>query len=204
MSSDQAICPYILAGGKSSRFGSDKARAESGGEPLICRIAAAVRAFATPIVIADRPGKYADLGLETIGDLTPSLGPLGGLQTALHHCPAEWLLLLSCDLVNLDPDWVEQLLAARQESVDVVAYREGYWEPLCALYHARLRHEVDRRVRERRLAMQPLLNTVRTRALARPRHWAQANTPQELDAAGADLEVGAGRDRRHPGAGGDA
>lgn len=183
------VLAYILAGGKSSRFGSDKARAriEPGGQALICRVADAVRPLASPIVIADQPGRYADLGLATIGDLTPGLGPLGGLQTALHHCraeshilPVQWLLLLSCDLVNLEPRWLEDLLAARQEDSDAVAYRDACWEPLCALYHTRLYDEVNRRIQEHQLAMQALLNAVRTRALPRPPRWAHANTPDEL------------------------
>lgn len=176
------IPAYILAGGKSSRFGSDKARATVGadGRPLIRRIADALGPSAQPIAIAEREGKYLDLGLETIGDVNPGLGPMAGLQTALHHCKQPWLLLLSCDLLRLRPEWITQLASARREDLDIVAYRDRYWEPLCALYNARLRSDVDRRIHDRSLAMQSLLDSARTEPLVRPAEWAQANTPEDL------------------------
>jgi molybdopterin-guanine dinucleotide biosynthesis protein A len=74
---------YLLAGGRSSRFGSDKARAELAGVPLILRLAHQVEPVASPlVVVADRRDKYLDLGLTTIADALPGLGPLGGLLTA--------------------------------------------------------------------------------------------------------------------------
>ncbi len=54
---------YILAGGKSRRFGSDKARAEAKGVAVIVRVAEALASIAgTVTVVADRAGRYDDLG----------------------------------------------------------------------------------------------------------------------------------------------
>ena len=75
---------YILAGGRSSRFGSDKARAVLDGEPLIKRVARMAMPIAeSTTIVADRTGKYDDLGLRSIADDPPHLGPLGGLAAAL-------------------------------------------------------------------------------------------------------------------------
>ncbi len=172
---------YILAGGKSSRFGSDKARALVNGTPMICRIAHTLAPQQVTIV-ADAGGKYADLGLNTIGDLNPGRGPMAGLQTAMQHAIRQGssrLLLVSCDLVGIRCQWVEALLAV-SEDADVVAYRGEFWEPLCAIYHTRIREEVNRRIACRELAMQSLCDSVRAIALPRPDDWAQANTPEDL------------------------
>ena len=60
---------YILAGGKSSRFGQDKARVQLHGQPLLLHTARMVQAFASSItVVANAVDKYADLGLRTIAD----------------------------------------------------------------------------------------------------------------------------------------
>lgn len=68
---------YILAGGRSSRFGSDKARAALHGRPMIVRIAELLRPVAeSMIVVAEQSDKYADLGLLTIADAIPGQGPL--------------------------------------------------------------------------------------------------------------------------------
>ena len=61
---------YILAGGKSSRLGRDKAMVEIGGEPLLVRVIRSLEPVAASVtVVADRLGKYRNLGIETIADL---------------------------------------------------------------------------------------------------------------------------------------
>lgn len=176
---------YILAGGRSSRFGSDKARARVDGQPLIVRIARSVRSIAPKVtVVAARAGAYDDLGLPTIGDLHPGCGPLAGLQTALKDCDAPWLLMLSCDLLDVQPAWIDRLLRMRTDTAAAVAYRHQYWEPLIALYHQRINPEVERRLASRQLRMQALLEAVPSIAVELPSGWPtlpQANTPADLD-----------------------
>src|SRR3954452_12325135 len=92
---------YVLAGGKSSRFGSDKARALIDGTPLIRILADRLSPFASSLtVVAEVAGKYDDLGLKTIADQVPGLGPMGGLKTILGSLPensrSPWFLLVSC------------------------------------------------------------------------------------------------------------
>ncbi len=146
---------YILAGGRSSRFGSDKARALIGGKPLIVRIAKALEpAGCSVVVVADRQDKYADLGLHTIADQGGYAGPMRGLHAALAHwCghPAalresqDWLLLCSCDLLDVRVDMVSELMRTRRRDSSAVAFRNdaGCWEPLFALYHRRLLEVID-------------------------------------------------------------
>ncbi len=141
---------YILAGGRSSRFGSDKARALLDGTSLIVRIADALQPVASRVVVvADHSAKYSDLGLHTIADQSEFVGPMRGLHTALTHNrdqavilrdSQDWLLLCSCDLVDVHPDFVHQLMEARNRESTAVAFRNdaGCWEPLFALYHRSL------------------------------------------------------------------
>lgn len=134
---------YILAGGHSSRFGTDKARAEIVGVPLIVRIASSLSRFATDIqVVADMPGKYADLGLKTIADTQTHQGPLGGLIRALEHrlstAGAGWLLLSGCDWAEVSAECCAALLAQLAVSDLAAAFFDGRWEPLLALYHTRI------------------------------------------------------------------
>lgn len=175
------IPAYILAGGKSSRFGSDKARATVDGRPLILRVAAALEP--QPVtVIAGEQDKYLDLGLKTIADLNPGLGPMAGLQTALHDAHArgcDRAILVSCDLVGIQRQWVDSLLSV-QPPADVVAFRSEFWEPMCAIYRTTLISDVDQRVELRELTMQKLLDSVSAASLPRPADWTQANCPADL------------------------
>ncbi len=180
---------YILAGGRNSRFGSDKARAEVAGQPVLqiqARLLAPVCDRVT--VVADLAGKYADLGLRTIADVTPGLGPLGGLATALADVPAgQWFLLTACDHLTLPVAWLHTLTAAVQPEAPIVAFRrEGRWEPLLALYHASLQAQVAAQLASGQRAMQRLLDTVPTVALEPPADWHRLlrfNTPEELQVA---------------------
>jgi molybdopterin-guanine dinucleotide biosynthesis protein A len=139
----ERVAVYLLAGGRSSRFGSDKARAETPEGPLLRHVAARMEPVATQItVVADRIDKYADLGLQTIADEYPGRGPLCGILTALRHHSAVrgpgWILVASCDLVGVRHEWARALIEHAQDTVDAVAFRGARWEPLFALYHTRL------------------------------------------------------------------
>lgn len=115
---------YILAGGKSTRFGADKARALADGEPLILRVAQVIRSVADSVtVVAATPGAYDDLGLETIADVEPDLGPLGGLLTALQHAQQQGrqqILVAPCDALGLDPQWLKCLAQADADAMVVL------------------------------------------------------------------------------------
>lgn len=183
------LAVYILAGGRNSRFGSDKARAAVDGQPVIqiqARLLAPVCGSIT--VVADTPEKYADLGLRTIVDATPGLGPLGGLATVLADAaPDAWFLLVACDHLSLPVAWLQTLQAAVQPDAQAVAFRrEGRWEPLLALYHASLRDQVTAQLASGQRAMQRMLDAVRTVALKPPADWDRLlrfNTPEELQRA---------------------
>ena len=178
---------YVLAGGKSSRFGSDKARAALGGEPLIRRVARAVDPVARAVtVVAERADKYADLGLATIADVVPDRGPLGGVLTALRHAGDEWVLVVTCDLVGFEPSWVETLAAARSEA-RAIAFRSDRWQPFPGLYPAALRREAEAAVASEQLAMGRWLDAVGARAHPLPADWpalVQVNTREELERMG--------------------
>ncbi|MDH3471167.1 MAG: molybdenum cofactor guanylyltransferase [Acidimicrobiia bacterium] len=171
---------YILAGGKSIRFGSDKARAELAGQPLIARVAQALTSVvSSTTVVADVDDKYLDLGLRTISDDEPGLGPMGGLVTALGDVDDEELLLVSCDMAFVDPGWVALLMAVPGHAV---AFRDaGGWQPLFAVYRRSVASQVHDLIAAGELSMQVLLDNL-AKAVPVPAKWAGSiNTPQELD-----------------------
>jgi len=136
---------FILAGGKSSRMGSDKALLEFGGITILQRTAD----LAAPLVsrvslITSSPAAsevaspYAQLKLPLIGDRWPGAGPLGGITTALLSASADLCLILACDLPHLTQDWLAFLLdrSAKSGADAVVPETAKGLEPLCAVYRA--------------------------------------------------------------------
>lgn len=179
------IPAYILAGGRSSRFGSDKARALVEGRPLISRLADQLAPVASSVTaVADRADKYADLGIATIADRRPGMGPLGGLDTALndlaHTGKDERLLLVACDMLDVRPAWVEKLL--EDEASPAVAFGADRWEPFPAIYSLAVAPLVSEQLDRGQLAMQLLLDRAAARRLNLPQDWptlAQINTPAD-------------------------
>jgi len=138
---DVRIAGYVLAGGGSTRFGSDKARAEIGGKPMVVRMCELLRSVLGEITVVAAPEKYADLGLPIVADGWPGEGPLGGIITALRTTGAravgrEWNLILSCDMPFLTRQWMEFLAGrAAKNAAQVVVPKSDYGlEPLCACW----------------------------------------------------------------------
>ena len=185
----ESVPVYILAGGKSSRLGSDKARIVWQGKPLLAHAAASVAPVAASItVVADVADKYRDLGYQTIADLQPGLGPLGGIYTALcQHASHDYFLCISCDLIGILPEWLEQLMRARQTNAQAIVFRGEKWHPFPALYHASLKSEVQAALGESRLATWRIFERVQVCALNLPSNWDVAvdiNDRQSLDYLG--------------------
>lgn len=195
---------YILAGGKSSRFGSDKARALLEGEALIARLARQVAPIAAGITaVADAADRYADLGLRTIADRRPGLGPLAGLEAALLDLidlpaprrngnegpspkgPFSWLAMLTCDMTAASPGWIGQLHEAATGGAKVICFCDsaGRRHPFPGLYHIDLLAQVQQRLDESALAVQVFIDGVDHAAIPAPADWpnvAQVNTPEDL------------------------
>ncbi len=138
------VTGYILVGGASSRFGSDKALVELGGHPMCVRMSATLQALFLPEVwLVGDPIKYRNLGLRCMPDLWSGEGPLGGILTALRHAEtegsAEYNLILSCDMPFLSEHWLKELLsrAFRSEAQVVMAKSQHGLEPLCAVWHTK-------------------------------------------------------------------
>ena len=151
------LSAIVLAGGKSSRMGQDKALLPIQGVPclqLVCGVASAL--CDTVYVVTPWPERYQDLLLakcqfirevplpeEVTGDVTPSSskvtlplphGPLVGFAQGLAQVQTDWVLLLACDLPKLRVE-VLQDWAARLDSMGDEQLAEGGAKPIALLTH---------------------------------------------------------------------
>jgi len=112
---------YILSGGKSRRFGSDKARHEIDGKTLIASLRDQLSQWSGAVfAVADRGDKYADLQIPTFADCFPGAGPLAGIHAALTHAATETNLnsavIISCDMTEVRSLWLDQLWSAHHST----------------------------------------------------------------------------------------
>jgi len=108
----------LLAGGKSSRMGRDKAALIVGGEPLWQRQLAVLSATepAELFISGKSDGPYAGCGVEVIVDEITDCGPLGGIGAALRRCTRERLLVLAADMAAMTPEFLRSLLDESQRT----------------------------------------------------------------------------------------
>jgi molybdopterin-guanine dinucleotide biosynthesis protein A len=168
----RARAAAILAGGRATRLhGADKSALLVGGRTIRDRQLDALRGLVDDIVLVGGPGADAAGGpnrpvdVRRVPDLAAGHGPLGGIQTALHHAAdAACTLIVACDLPFLSRSFLAFLLDRAHDApdVDVVVPRSGDGlHPLCATYNRRVREAVDRRVAAGALAVQALFDDVR-------------------------------------------
>ncbi len=152
------VAGFVLAGGRSSRMGHNKALLEIAGLPLAFRAARLLAPLASPVKVIGPPHLLVAHGLAVHADVYPRAGPLGGIASALLHTDSPWSLIIACDMPYLSREWLEYLIGrALASSSDVVLPESAYTgkplpEPLCALYHRRaakpIRAALERGVRK--------------------------------------------------------
>jgi molybdopterin-guanine dinucleotide biosynthesis protein A len=126
----------ILAGGKSSRMGRDKAWLEIEGRSLLARQIQLVRdAGADEVFISGRANAdYSNFDCRVLHDRIVDAGPLGGIESALVASSSSLLLVLAVDMPKMQVQLLSRLASQCGERVGVVPRVNGKIEPLAAFY----------------------------------------------------------------------
>ena len=129
------ITGIILAGGKSSRFGSNKALAKFNGIPLIELVINVLgRIFKKLMIITNSPLEYSYLKIPLYQDLVKDLGPVGGIYTGLDALNDDWAFFCACDMPFINEELI-RYIAGVKDGFDAVVPKVGWKiEPLHALY----------------------------------------------------------------------
>lgn len=131
-----SLSAIVLAGGKSSRMGRDKALIEVDGVPLLKRTCDAARHCTDVIyVVTSWCDRYRSIvpDVQWIEESSPR-SPLMAFAEALTHVSTDWVLLLACDLPRLDGEILKECTAQLADVAIVVARSQEGWEPLCGFY----------------------------------------------------------------------
>jgi molybdopterin-guanine dinucleotide biosynthesis protein A len=130
---------FVLAGGRSTRMGRDKALLSYKGLPLLEHAIRLLKdANLEPHIVGSRPdlARYAPV----IPDLHEGCGPLGGIEAALAASSSDWNVFVPVDLPLL-PSVFLQYLQERvnlTQSYATIPMTIGRPAPLCAIYHREL------------------------------------------------------------------
>jgi molybdopterin-guanine dinucleotide biosynthesis protein A len=130
------VTGVILAGGASSRMGSNKALLNIGNQTLIERVFTTMSAlFSHVIIVTNTPQLYASLPCRKVADIYPGFGSIAGLQAGLDASSTERIFVVACDMPFLNAELIRMLCRNGNEFDAVVPVnRFGLREPLHALY----------------------------------------------------------------------
>jgi len=142
-----SLSAIVLAGGQSSRMGRDKAMIMLQGIPLLRQICSVALDCTTQVyVITPWPERYQHIlpeGCRVIREVplpgeTKSHGPLVGFAQGLAEIETDWVLLLACDLPQLQvqvlQDWATKLQKTAPDAIALLPRQAQRWEPLCGFY----------------------------------------------------------------------
>ena len=152
---------FILAGGKSSRMGADKAFLELGGKTLLERARGLVADVCEKVAIV---GDRARFGPDAIEDIFPDSGPLAGIHAALTATRSDLNLVLAVDTPFLEPKFLRWMLhrAATTHAIVTVPRLAAGYQPLCAVYRRSFKGFAEEALKNGNFKIDPLYAKVRT------------------------------------------
>jgi len=125
----------VLAGGKSKRFGPDKAFYLFQNKPLIQAVVEVAENITNNIIIiTNSPEKMDFITYPKYTDLIPGSGSLGGLYTGLHYSDFDLNIVLPCDMPFISQECIQFLIKNTDGNEITVPFHKNKFEPLCAVY----------------------------------------------------------------------
>jgi molybdopterin-guanine dinucleotide biosynthesis protein A len=183
----QYAAGFLLAGGKSTRMGRDKALLEYEGETLAERALRTLREVCPEVAIAGGAQELSRFGC-IIPDAWPGCGPLGGVVTALQQSAHEWNLFLPVDMPFLPDEALRMMLLMGSGGGGLVTVPqvEDRIYPLCGAFSKLALPVLREELEAGRLKMKDAIEATQSFCYMRWDHKAEwfsnVNTPEEFDA----------------------
>jgi molybdenum cofactor guanylyltransferase len=189
---DRAV--FILAGGKSTRMGTDKAFVTLDGRTLLSRMLDLARSITPDVRIVGPKEKYAPFA-PVVEDIFPGCGPLAGIHSALRSSQKDLNLILAVDVPFVSLALLQYLMTRARSlpsaTVTVARSNRG-WQPLCAVYRPKFANIAEKALREGQYKIDALFDQAETQVITpwdleavgfAERIFRNLNTPEDLVAA---------------------
>ena len=196
--SEPSRAGFLLAGGMSTRMGTDKAFLIFDGQTLLDRALIVMQTVCDRVTIVGDPAKFAKYEAgSVIADIFPGCGPLAGIHSSLVHSAAEFNLMLAVDMPFVTAELLSSLFAAAEKNAAVVTVprvNDGL-QPLCAVYRRDFAAAAERALRAGNYKIDALFSSVSTHVIEAAelaaagfsaRNFFNVNTPQDRAAGERD------------------
>jgi molybdopterin-guanine dinucleotide biosynthesis protein A len=162
------ITGIVLAGGKSSRMGTDKSLIMLHNKPLIQYAIDIIKHLCQNIVISANTNKYEFTGCEVWPDEFPVQAPIIGIYSCLKRSPTNLNIVLSCDMPMITTSLFSYLLVYAKDYDIVVPVHENYLEPLCGIYQRSALPIMEKFIRSKNFALHEFIENTNHLSLKIP------------------------------------
>jgi molybdopterin-guanine dinucleotide biosynthesis protein A len=183
------LTAFVLAGGKSTRMGRDKAFLPWAHGTLLSHATELLGTVAPNVLIVGDAKKFGSYG-DVVEDIYRDHGPLGGIHAALSRTTTDLNLMLAVDLPLIEARFLQFMVGLAQgtDALITVPRSGGVSQPLCAIYRREFAKSAEQALQAGRNKIDPLFATVKTRIIEEdeftragfaPAMFRNLNTPGE-------------------------
>lgn len=157
----------ILAGGKSTRMGRNKAMLELNDRTFIDRISRELGGFEEVFISAAEKGIYEELNLPVLYDEHHDIGPMEGIYQVLTHASSEYVFVCAADMPFIKKELVQYMAEFISSDFDCYCLvDEDHVHPLCAIYSKRMLPVIEELISKGQYRLMNILNSVRTKYIS--------------------------------------
>ena len=178
----------VLAGGKSTRMGEDKALLQWHGKGQMYYLADILKQFCSEVFISCRveQANSIDKKYEVITDEFEDAGPLAAIISAFHQNKNCAWLVVACDLPLLDAKTIDFLVQQRDETAVATTFQSAYDnlpEPLITIWEPKSLPLFETALSEQKYSPQQVLMNAKIKVLVVPdlNVLLNVNTPEEKE-----------------------
>lgn len=169
----KSIAAYIIAGGKSSRMGTDKGLLLLNGKPIVSHIYEALFPIVGKnIVVVSSNPNYDFLGCDRIEDLVYDKGPVGGIYSALNHTKTNVNIIVSVDVPLVSTELLQWIVDNHSDEFQMTQIEtDGKTSPLIAVYDKSLENVFKENLENDQLRLRKVIDSINHQTLKVPEKW---------------------------------
>lgn len=154
----------VLAGGKSTRMGQNKALLQMNGKKFLDCICEELSGFSQVMISAAQKGIYEDTGLQIVYDEHQDIGPIEGIYQVLLHADEEYVFICAADMPFVKKELVSYMAEFISSDYDCYCMMdEDHVHPLCAIYSKKMLPVIKQQIERGQYRLMNVLNAVRTK-----------------------------------------
>lgn len=189
----QDVTGFVLAGGKSSRMGSDKSVLPWNGSTLLEQTRTLLEQVCEKVFILGSPEVYGSFG-QCFEDIHPDCGPLSGIHSALVHSPTAYSLITAVDTPFISREFMAYMIERALDASAIVTSPRinGALQPTCAVFSQKFLPIAEEALKSGKYKLEPLFPPQQTLVLTEAdlsqfasvaEMFENLNTPQDFERA---------------------